>query len=163
MVMVVRAPRPRAIWMMKSRSDTLTLRLLTPQDAAALVPLYDDLTVGPKTAREKDVLAVLGHPGTTIHGMLEGDRVIGMVTLHVLPNVTWSGRPYALIENVATAPDRRMQGIGRRVMQSAIDHARAQNVYKIMLLTGRRRGARGFYEALGFSCEDKHGMVMRWD
>ncbi|WP_299674981.1 GNAT family N-acetyltransferase [uncultured Roseobacter sp.] len=148
---------------MKSPSDALTVRLLTGQDADGLTALYNELTIGPKTASAHDVLAVLAHPGTTIHGALTGDRVIGMVTLHILPNVTWDGRPYALVENVATAGDWRLRGVGRRVMQSAIDHARAQKVYKIMLLTGQKRGARGFYEALGFNCEDKHGMVMRWD
>ncbi|MCV3270989.1 GNAT family N-acetyltransferase [Roseobacter sinensis] len=149
---------------MKSPSEpSLTVRLLTQQDADALTALYNELTFGPKTACTHDVLAVLAHPGTTIHGALAADRVIGMVTLHILPNVTWDGRPYALIENVATAGDWRWRGIGRRVMQSAIDHARTQKVYKIMLLTGQKRGARGFYEALGFDCEDKHGMVMRWD
>ena len=31
----------------------------------------------------------------------------------------------------------------------------------LMLLTGQRRGAKGFYESVGFSSEDKFAMVMR--
>ncbi len=46
-------------------------------------------------------------------------------------------------------------------MQAAIDAAWAEDAYKIMLMTGQKRGARGFYEALGFDCEDKFGMVLR--
>lgn len=150
---------------MKSPSEDapLTVRPLTPQDADGLVDLYNELTFGPKTAQRGDILAVMEHPGTTIHGALADGRVVGMVTLHILPNVTWGGRPYALIENVATAENWRLRGVGRRVMQSAIDKARDEKVYKIMLLTGRKRGALGFYESVGFDREDKHGLVIRFN
>ena len=147
--------------MTKSRSERHDVRPLTPQDAEALIALYNELTLGPETARMHDVLAVMTHPGTTIYGAVAEGRVLGMATLHILPNVTWDGRPYALIENVATTESWRKRGIGRQGMQAAIDHAWQQNAYKIMLMTGQKRGARGFYEALGFDCEDKFGMVLR--
>ncbi|WP_299864470.1 GNAT family N-acetyltransferase [uncultured Roseobacter sp.] len=146
---------------MKSPSEVHVVRPLTQQDAEALINLYNDLTFGPKTARMHDVLAVIAHPGTTIYGAVAEGVVLGMATLHILPNVTWDGRPYALIENVATTESQRNRGIGRQVMQAAIDGAWHQNAYKIMLMTGKKRGARGFYEALGFDCEDKFGMVLR--
>ncbi|WP_298918007.1 GNAT family N-acetyltransferase [uncultured Roseobacter sp.] len=145
---------------MKSRSE-LTIRALTPKDASALVALYNELTSGPKTARADRIAAVMAHPGTTIFGAEENAAIVSMATLHILPNVTFDARPYALIENVATTQDYRMRGFGRGVMQAAVDEAWRQDAYKIMLLTGRKRGARGFYESLGFSCEDKFGMVMR--
>ena len=135
-------------------------RALTPADWAAARALYADLTLGPTAFSEADFRAVLDHPGTTIFGAAAPD-LVAMCTLHVLPNVTWSGRPYALIENVVTGAAHRGQGFGRAVLGAATDHAWTAGAYKIMLLTGQKRGAAGFYEACGFSTEDKYAMVMR--
>ena len=49
----------------------------------------------------------------------------------------------------------------RGVMNALIEAAWAADAYKIMLLTGRRAEARGFYEKLGFDGNEKHGMILR--
>lgn len=105
--------------------------------------------------------AVLNHPGTQLWGSFDGAQLRAMVTLHVLPNMTQAARPYALIENVVSAPDARGQGHGRDAMQAAIDAAWGAECYKIMLLTGQNTGAKGFYEALGFRADQKFGLQMR--
>jgi GNAT superfamily N-acetyltransferase len=103
---------------------------------------------------------VLTHPGTSI--LVAGDGpLFGAVTLHVLPNLTYGGRPYALIENVITDQNHRGRGIGRNLMNAAIDAARDQRAYKVMLLTGQARAAVTFYEKLGFSADEKTGMILR--
>ena len=137
------------------------VRPLGAEDTDAALNLYALLTLGPKEMSEKAFHAVLGHPGTTVFGAAGAGTVLGMATLHLLPNVTWQGRPYGLIENVVTQPEHRRGGIGRAVLQTALAHAWQQSAYKIMLMTGQKRGARGFYEAVGFSAEDKHAMVIR--
>ena len=104
---------------------------------------------------------LLSHPGTTLVGAEIIGHIRSMVTLHILPNMTFSGRPYALIENVITAVEYRDRGLSRAVMQHAIDRAWAADAYKIMLLTGRELGARGFYEKLGFTTDEKHGLTLR--
>ena len=88
-------------------------------------------------------------------------HLLGMVTLHILPNMTYLGRPYGLIENVVTRAANRMGGIGRQLMTHAIDYAWSQDCYKIMLLTGKQAKASGFYRKLGFSQDEKFGMIMR--
>lgn len=134
---------------------------MAPDDAPGLVYLYNALTDGPKTADAAHIHAVIAHPGTTIFGADAKDAIIAIATIHVLPNVTYGGRPYGLIENVVTAPSKRGQGIGKQVMRAAIACAWAQDAYKIMLLTGRLRNALGFYESLGFTGAGKHGLVLR--
>ena len=138
-------------------------RRLTRADAADALVLYNELTFGPPANTPAAFFAVLDHPGTQVHGVFEEDRLVAMVTLHLLPNALWSGRPYALIENVVTRRDCQRRGFGRAAMQSAIDAAWAAQAYKIMLMSGKARGARGFYEALGFSTEDKFAFVLRHD
>jgi GNAT superfamily N-acetyltransferase len=137
------------------------VRPLGGEDTEAALRLYIALTQGPKEVSAEAFHAVLGHPGTTVFGAEGAGHILGMATLHLLPNVTFAGRPYGLIENVVTHPDHRRRGIGRAVLQAALDHAWAASAYKVMLMTGPARNAVGFYEAVGFCSEDKHAMVMR--
>ena len=134
---------------------------LSVADTEAALALYAELTLGPTDFSPDDFAAVVAHPGTIVFGAKLGDSIAGMVTLHVLPNVPWGGRPYALMENVVTAPSQRRQGIGRPRLSAAVEAASGAGCYKVLFLTGRKCGAKGFYEAIGFSEEDKHGMVIR--
>lgn len=143
---------------------TYVIRRATLEDAAELVGIFAQLH--PKhAALEIDrhilhVTQVLSHPGTSVF-VAGGPPLMGAVTLHVLPNATYGGRPYALIENVITDQCHRGQGIGRKLMEAAIAAARADNAYKVMLLTGKTRAASGFYSKLGFSSGEKEGMILR--
>ncbi|WP_298836094.1 GNAT family N-acetyltransferase [uncultured Roseobacter sp.] len=138
-----------------------SVRALTPADTDAALALYTDLTFGPPADNAAAFLQVLKHPGTTVFGAFHEGAAVAMVTLHLLPNVTWNARPYGLIENVVTHRNHQRLGFGRAVMSAAIGAAWAADAYKVMLMTGQKRGARGFYESVGFSSEDKHAMVIR--
>ncbi len=137
------------------------VRPLTVDDTDTALALYNELTFGPTTQDGAAFAAVLSHPGTTVFGALADGDVRAMVTLHLMPNVTWGARPYGLIENVVTRGPWQGRGLGRAVLTHAVHAAWAQDAYKVMLMTGTRRGAKGFYESVGFSSEDKHAMVIR--
>lgn len=137
------------------------VRMLGLADAAQALTLYNELTVGPKAVDPAEFGLVIDHDGTQVLGAFAGNRLVAMATLHVLPNVVWSARPYALVENVVTLAAYQGQGFGRRVMEAVIDAAWAANAYKIMLMTGVGRDAVGFYEACGFSADAKTAMVLR--
>lgn len=138
----------------------MTARQLTIGDLDDIAALYAALD--PSTPADVgQVHTILDHPGTTMWGCVRQDRVLSMVTLHILPNATQRGRPYALIENVVTLTEFEGQGAGRIAMEAAMGHAWAEACYKIMLLTGKGTGARGFYERLGFRTDDKLGMQIR--
>ena len=139
------------------------VRALCMADAAQALILYNELTVGPKADHSDGFAQVVQHPGTTVFGAFDGETLAAMVTLHLLPNVLWGGRPYGLVENVVTRASHHRRGFGRAAMQGAIDAAWAAGSYKIMLMTGQGRGATGFYEALGFSSKDKFAFALRRD
>ncbi len=145
----------------------VNVRTAVLDDFQALCRLYAELqTERPPLADgrgEEQWRRLLTHPGTEVFVADAGDRPLAAVTLHVLPNMTYGGAPYALIENVVTAADRRGQGLGEAVMAHAVERARLAGCYKVMLLTGRIRGAAGFYEKLGFSGDEKTGMILRFD
>lgn len=132
------------------------------EDARALyVDLVGDIPVPDGLAGRARFAEVLAQGGTVLWGAEVDGRIRAMATLHVLANMTFGGRPYALIENVVTGRHSRGLGLGAGVMEAAIAAAWAAGAYKIMLLTGKTLGAKGFYEKLGFSDQDKYGMTLR--
>lgn len=143
----------------------VSVRALTPADHADARALYSELmaglTIPPHADARAQFESILAHPGTQILGAEVTGRIRAMLTLHLLPNMTQNARPYALIENVVTAADFRGLGLGRLTMNAAIARAWSQNAYKIMLLTGKKAGATGFYEKLGFDAEEKAAMTLR--
>ena len=146
----------------------MKVRLAGNEDFDQAVALLSEFGGEPPVPGGQEGLAVwrqiVGHAGTSVFVADTGSRFAGTVTLHVMPNLTYGGRPYGLIENVITAASHRGQGVGRLVMEAAIEAALKAGVYKIMLLTGKNRsdgGVTGFYEKLGFSADAKHGMILR--
>ena len=140
----------------------MRVRPLTLADTGDALALYLDLTAGPKEVFAGDYERVLSHPGTTIYGAEVDGRIRSMLTLHLLPNVTWVGRPYGLVENVITDAGYRKKGLGKTVMLHALGEAQAAGAYKVMLMTGVQRAATGFYEACGFESTGKIGFQIRW-
>ena len=62
-----------------------------------------------------------------------------------------------------TLPERRRSGLGRAVLQAAIDVALEANCYKIMLATGSKSEATlRFYEGAGFRKTSKVQFEIRW-
>lgn len=77
---------------------------------------------------------------------------VGTVDVVVVPNLTRGARPYAVIENVVVARRFRRRGIGRALLDAAVEHARAEGCYKLQLISAARRGeAHALYAAAGFS------------
>ena len=140
------------------------VRALTRDDFDGALMLYQDLTRDPVPVSTdlETFEAVLNHPGTWIMGATIDGQLAAMTTLHLLPNMTSGGRPYGLVEDVVTGRPYRGQGLGRIVLQACIDHAKDAGAYKLMLLTGQARGVVGFYEKLGFSDQEKHGLILRF-
>lgn len=141
--------------------DAFAMRDLARADAEAALALYTELTLGPPCTAPEAFFRVLDHPGTTVAGAFAEGSLVSMATLNLVPNVTWNARPYGIIENVVTRSDQQKRGYGRAVLQYLLGKAWAEDAYKVMVLTGQKRGALGFYEAVGFSQEDKHGLVVR--
>lgn len=84
----------------------------------------------------------------------EGE-VAGTYSLLIMDKLGKRGTPAGVVEDVAVAPGRQGQGIGRAMMAHALGECRKAGCYKLALSSNvKREGAHRFYESLGF---ERHG------
>ncbi len=82
-------------------------------------------------------------------------RLLGCLTLYILPLLAHGQAPEALVEDVAVHPQAQGVGLGRLLMEEAMAVAQAAGCYKLALSSNARRdAAHAFYEHLGFA---RHG------
>lgn len=89
------------------------------------------------------------------------DRVlVSSLVLLIIPNLTHGQRPYAVIENVITDSAFRNRGYASALLSAARETAKAQNCYKIMLMTGSKKDSTfRFYEKAGYNRTDKTAFI----
>jgi GNAT superfamily N-acetyltransferase len=101
--------------------------------------------------------------GGCVVAAFAADGMVGTCTVNLCANLSWSGWPYAIIENVIVSRHHRNQGIGKAILQYATDFARQAGCYKVALMTGSRDPAvHRFYESAGFSAS-KQGYQVRFN
>lgn len=95
--------------------------------------------------------------------VLERDGVVVATTyLNVIPNLTRSAAPYAVIENVVVDEHIRGTGLGKQIMAATLSSAWKAGCYKAMLMTGSKRpSTHAFYRACGFSPDAKAAFLAR--
>jgi GNAT superfamily N-acetyltransferase len=95
--------------------------------------------------------------------VLETDgAVVATTYLNIIPNLTRSASPYAVIENVVVEETLRGTGLGQQIMAATLQAAWAAGCYKAMLQTGSRTPAtHAFYRACGFSPDAKKAYLAR--
>ncbi|MCX6117440.1 MAG: GNAT family N-acetyltransferase [Proteobacteria bacterium] len=100
--------------------------------------------------------------GEVIGAFIEGS-LVGTCTLNMCLNLSWSGRPFAIIENVIVERSHRKKGIGKAILIFARELAKSKNCYKVALMTGsKRESTLKFYESAGF-LGNKTGFEVRFD
>ncbi|WP_017603078.1 GNAT family N-acetyltransferase [Nocardiopsis alkaliphila] len=91
-------------------------------------------------------------PDRTVLVAERRNQIIGTLDLLVVPNLTHDAQPWAMVDNLVVDPDTRFQGVGRALMEDALDRATRTGCYKVELLSHEsRQGAHRFYTALGFA------------
>ena len=83
---------------------------------------------------------------------IEDERVVACYQLHVLPGLSLRAATRGQIEGVRVASDLRGRGIGQRLVEDAVERARAAGCALMQLTTHRtRKDTHRFYERLGFT------------
>lgn len=94
-------------------------------------------------------------PNVRLMAAVTDGEVVGTYVLMVLDKLGKRGARVGVVEDVAVAPGRQGQGIGRAMMAHAMEECRKAGCYKLALSSNvRRTAAHRFYESLGF---ERHG------
>ena len=91
-------------------------------------------------------------------------RIVASCVCVIIPNLTRNVRPYAFIENVVTHGDYRGKGLATLCLNYAKEIAKANNCYKMMLLTGSKEAKTlDFYRNAGYNSSDKTAFIQWLD
>lgn len=141
-------------------------REASPGDFDAVLGLYRQLQPSDPVLEDGSDRAVfdkiLEAPGLHLF-VLEADGfVVATTYLNIIPNITRSASPYAVIENVGVERTLRGTGLGKQIMEATLQAAWDAGCYKAVLLTGSRTpSTHAFYRACGFSRHEKTAYVAR--
>jgi GNAT superfamily N-acetyltransferase len=134
----------------------MQIRKVTGSELDGVLALIDqfDRPVSPRPSAmelEKIFSNILQSGGAVVGAFMEGN-LVGTCTINLCANLSWSGRPYAIIENVIVAPGHRRKGAGKALLRFAQDFAQESGCYKVALMTGSKNPETlKFYEEAGFS------------
>lgn len=138
----------------------LIIREATAADVADIVRLLADDQLGSL----REVLAdppprpyldaferIAASPDNVLLVAEAGGEVVGCLQLTVIPGLSRQGQMRGQIEGVRIGTGHRNHGWGERLVQAAIDRARAAGCTVVQLTTDKRRtDAHRFYRRLGF-------------
>lgn len=145
----------------------MDIRLIQPSELNDLLTLYAHLHKSDDPLPEPAVVhavwqELMANPRYKYFGSYVDDRLVSSCTITVIPNLTRGCRPYGVIENVVTHPNRRNHGHGKAVLAHALSHAWSVGCYKVMLLTGRKDQATlQFYQSAGFDRHEKQAFIAK--
>ena len=145
----------------------MELRELNEKDLESLIKLYEQLDGANSDYTAEDARKIWkdeieGNKKIKYFGAVENGKVISTCYCLIIPNLTRLGSSIAFVENVVTDKEYREQGLGRKVMEKAIEFARENNCYKVILQSASfRKEAHQFYKNLGFDGESKKAFIMK--
>jgi GNAT superfamily N-acetyltransferase len=147
-----------------------TFRRAERADVEPIVRLLADDVLGAK--RERYVLplppsyfaafdAIAADPNNELLVACRDGAVAGVLQVTYTPGLTYQGGWRATIEGVRVDARIRSAGLGRALIEHAIECARSRGCHLVQLTTDKARpDARRFYEAIGFVATHE-GMKLR--
>jgi GNAT superfamily N-acetyltransferase len=137
------------------------IRKAVDRDIPRILELYRQLTITtapaesgkqPSQADYRRIFdRISSFPGMELLVAEDRGEVVGSLVLLIVPNLSHQGLPWAVVENVIVDETKRRTGVGRLMMDYAVNRAKAAGCYRISLSSNNSRtDAHKFYESLGF-------------
>ncbi|CAG9577425.1 putative glucose 6-phosphate N-acetyltransferase [Leishmania major strain Friedlin] len=142
-------------------SSSIIIRDLETCDLGEVLELLSHLTSAPALSQEEleqlHARRVLAGVRTRVAVSSTTQKILGTASLIVEPKFTRGGKCVGHVEDVVTHPDCRGQGIGRELLSSLVEVARASDCYKVVLNCTDDMVA--YYSKAGFrKCENQMRM-----
>lgn len=144
-------------------NEPVSCRVAAQSDLAAILRLYaqPDLDGKALSLAEAERLfeCLAQYPDYKLYVAEREGKIVGTFALLIMHNLGHWGTPSGVIEDVAVDPACQGQGIGRIMMQHALQLCGEKGCYKAALSSNlKRERAHAFYESLGF---ERHGYSYR--
>lgn len=137
----------------------ITSKVATKADLQTILNIYlrsnlDKAILDLENAKEI-FKRMLQYPDYKIYILEADNQAVGTFALLIMDNLGHLGTPSAVVEDVAVIAEYQGKGIGKKMMELAMQIAKEKGCYKLTLSSNlRREAAHAFYESLGFT---KHG------
>lgn len=139
----------------------ITIRLAEAQDLAAIIKMLADDPLGavreqvsdpPAKAYQDAFSDIQNDDRNVLIVACQGAAVIGCLQLTFIPGLSHQGAERGQIESVRVDKAARGQGLGRTLIEDAVERASKRGCAMVQLTTdASRTDARRFYEDLGFA------------
>ncbi len=137
------------------------IRLATEKDIPRILELYDELTIhvseieSSRNPARDEVYRVFkeicADPRHELFVLEDQGEVAGTVVLLIVPNLSHSATPWAIVENLIVGGKHRRKGFGRTLLEHVIARAGEKGCHRIELCSDlRREEAHRLYSAVGF-------------
>ncbi|MFH7245703.1 MAG: GNAT family N-acetyltransferase [Spirulina sp.] len=136
---------------------SLQLRPATVADTAVIARLLDDLGYpGDLNFLTRSIQRQLDHPDAILLVAVVDDAVVGVISLHFIPQLALPG-DFCRISYLCVSPKARGQGIGTALESRAYEMAQAQGCDRMEVhCHSRRVDAHRFYTRQGYTESPKY-------
>ena len=145
--------------------DDIVIRAAVEADLQQVFKLYGELNPSDPPIDEAAAAAVWKQAvecGVTYFVAEAGGNIVATCYIAIIPNITRGCSPIGFVENVITASSHRRRGIGKKLLEAAVEFAKSKGCYKVTLQSGSKRtDAHAFYESIGFDGDSKRAFEIR--
>jgi len=134
----------------------MIIRTATESDLPDILSLYSqpDMDNGKVLTLDgaKEIFSKMStYPDYAVYVAELDGKVVGTYALAIMDNLAHMGSKSGLIEDVVVSQSHQRQGIGKKMMEHAVEVCKSKSCYKAVLSSNvKRNNAHEFYKNLGF-------------
>jgi GNAT superfamily N-acetyltransferase len=137
----------------------LQIRAASEADLPSILALYVEVEDDGRVLSIEEARSIFArmrnYPDYKVYLAVLDGSIVGTFALLIMDNLAHMGAPSGVVEDVMVHRDWRGKGIGKQMMQFAMDRCRERGCYKLALSSNlKREAAHRFYDRLGFQ---RHG------
>jgi ribosomal protein S18 acetylase RimI-like enzyme len=137
----------------------ITIRKATESDLESILNIYIesglDKEILPLDKAKKIFNKFIQYPDYQLFVSEFDNKIIGTFALLIMDNLGHLGIPPAVLEDIGISTKLQGKGIGKKMMEYAMQYAKEKGCYKMTLSSNlKRESAHAFYDSLGFK---RHG------